>query len=115
MSKIIKENIGTQIRYDPEPATSGFQKALKQDWDCGMQNTKFIWQKEREREIGENEPVKQRQENSLVRGGCCIPTLEVSLGVQQRPAGYLGEYHGEFKQKSTLKTASFRVTYESLD
>lgn len=112
MSKSIKESIDVSARYDPELATSGFQKALRQDWVRGLQNIKF---KEREN-------MREREWMCEAKAGkfasvrrCCIPTPQSSLSMQQRPAGSQWESCIKWMQNSTQTAASFQDTYESLE
>lgn len=55
MSNSIKESVGTQVRCDPKPATSGFQKAELSLWVA-----KHQIQTKRERERGKTCDAKAR-------------------------------------------------------
>lgn len=55
MNNSIKESVGTQVKYDPEPATSGFQKAGLSLWVA-----KHHIQTKREQEREEKREAKAR-------------------------------------------------------
>lgn len=74
MSNSIKKSVGTQVKYDPEPATSGFQKAGLSLWVAKHQ---IQTKREQERE---DKHVKQRQGCSGIRVRMLCPNTSEQLG-----------------------------------